>query len=101
MKVCYFIIAFLIIFATVFIVQVHLAEDAQPAAKSDARSFHQKLEDERVLLREVEAIGKRDPTDRGPVRALIEAMDNESHRVRSAAARALLRIGPVNKQVVL
>ena len=99
MRVCYFIIAFLIVLATVAI--VHFAEDSQPAAESDARSFLHKLEDERVLLRAVEAIGKRDPTDREPVPALIEAMDNESGRARSAAARALLRIGPVNKQVVL
>jgi HEAT repeat protein len=86
-RVCNFIIVFLIVFATVVI--VYLSEDAQ---------F---LKDERVLLREVEVMGKRDPTDMGPVPTLIKAMDNESHKVRSAAARALLRIGPVNKQVVL
>ncbi len=94
MRVCNFIIAFLIVLATVAIVAiVPFAEDAQPAAESDARGFLQKLEDERVLLRAVEAIGRRDPTDREPVPTLIEAMDNESGRVRSAAARALLRIG--------
>lgn len=97
MRVRNFIIVFLIVFVTVVI--VHLAEDAQ-FAKSDAKSFLQKQE-ERVLLSAVEAIGKRDPTERGPVPVLIAAMDNESHRVRSAAARALLRIGPVNKQIVL
>ena len=57
-------------------------------------------EDEFVRQNAAEALGKIDLTNPETVSALIAGMTDPSGRVRSAAAPELVKVGPINKEVI-